>query len=140
MVINERFDQSLEYKDHSLFFIKLNEKRVEIQTLGEQCYIQPKLINIYLSQIVNLLMAYPSYINNYQDVLNRTRKIEKALFDEKFLRDLKENKNSSQVQKFQIKALQKLQEIYISFSAYEILPKVRSFDNSIPSVVRNMRK
>lgn len=121
----ERQDYSLEWKKHDEFFTSLNRKLDEISLVGELCYKDISNIYDYFAKIKNLYNKHKAYVQNPKLMKEDLDKIQNALYDMSFLKDLQHK--TPQAHQFRLKIFSKLQEVLTQmiedFTIPELIPK-----------------
>ncbi len=122
---DQKQDYNLDWKSHDMFFTSLNQKLDEITLVGEQCYGNLDKIYEYFSKIKNLYNKHKAYFQKPEELITKLSKIEEVLFDENFIKDVKDKRDQATMTRYKI--FVRLQTIFAQmaedFTIPELIPK-----------------
>ena len=105
-------DKELNWSRDEVFIIGVNDSVKDIEKIEIQIYGDPMLIYPYFSSISALYSKSHEYISEERKINQKLINLRKGLYDSKFLKDLKTDKNKTLIQEQFEKLLDGLVNIY----------------------------
>ena len=135
-----REDVELQWKNWKIYIDNTCNKIDEIASIGEKAYFNTKVMNLYFSKLKNFMVTRKPYIDNYEDLKTKLDEAGDTLFKAEYQKALNEKPNSPKLVETQYKLMKRLhyvlENVIVSLSRNEILPKIKRIDKNVPGAVR----
>lgn len=144
MTNNKSMDGELQWKNWAKYLNDTADIIEEIRKISEVSFFDSQQLNTFFAKLNSFMSSRRPYIETYEHNKNKLKQIGSLLFSKRYLYDLNKNNKSPKLLKAQYKAMMDLNDIFSNIindlSKYEILPKVKKIDRSIPSIIRKQNE
>ncbi len=128
MANDTKYDTELKYAQWNPFYISLQKDIDQIKNINKILRKDITLLPEFFSYVNSLFNSHKVYIEDSKSMQDKLDVLEKKIYSPNYLRDLKENNNSSNLIVYQHKMIKDLEKVFSvlihNFSDNKLLPNV----------------